>query len=108
LLAFARVYARVAQDDAVDLLNQLIAESLRKADSKGEAERLKSIADLDRAALRLRDAVRVVLDVNQPDEALRAAIFALVPRERLEQDVHTVDELTRLSQPAGNSSWNLR
>jgi TnpA family transposase len=79
----------------VDLLNQLIAESLRKADSKGEAERLKSIPDLDRAALRLRDAVRVVLDVNQPDEALRAAIFALVPREQLEQDVHTVDELSR-------------
>ena len=39
LLAFARVYARIAQDEAVDLLNQLTAESLRKADRRGEAER---------------------------------------------------------------------
>ena len=95
LLAFARVYGIVAQDDAIELLNQLIAESVRRADSKGEAERLRTISDLDRAALRLRDAMRVVLDASQPDLALRAAIFALVPREQLEKDVNTVDKLSR-------------
>ena len=65
------------------------------ADSKGEPERLRTISDLDRAALRLRDAMRVVLDASQPDLALRAAIFALVPREQLEKDVNTVDKLSR-------------
>ncbi len=80
LLAFARVYETVAQDDAVDLLNQLISESLRKAGNKGEAERLRTISDLDRAALRLRDAVSIMLDDKQPDRGLRAAIFALVAR----------------------------
>ena len=95
LLAFARIYETVAQDDAVDLLNQLISESLRKADQKGAAERLTTIPELDRAALRLRDAVRIVLDDKQPDLALRAAIFALVSREQLEEDVHTVDNQTR-------------
>lgn len=95
LLALARVSATVAQDDALDVLNQLTAESLRKAESRGEAERLKTIPNLDRATLRLRDAVRVVLDMNQPDEKLRAAIFALVPRKQLEEDIHTVDELSR-------------
>jgi TnpA family transposase len=95
LLAFARVYGVVAQDDAVELLNQLIAGCLRKANRKGETERLKTLADLDRAALRLREGMRLVLDSNQSDTALRAAIFALIPREQLEQDVHTVGQLSR-------------
>jgi hypothetical protein len=79
----------------VDLLNQLISESLRKADNQGEAERLRTIPDLDRAALRMRDAVSILLDDQQPDRGLRAAIFALVSREQLEKDVATVDELAR-------------
>jgi hypothetical protein len=41
LLAFAIVYETVAQDDAVDLLNQLISLTLRKADNKGKTERLR-------------------------------------------------------------------
>ena len=95
LLAFAIVYETVAQDDAVDLLNQLISLTLRKADNKGKAERLRTISDLDRAALRLRDAVRIVLGEEQTDLGLRAAIFAAIPRELLEEDVQTVDELSR-------------
>jgi hypothetical protein len=96
LLAFAVVYETEAQDDAVDLLNQLISLALRRADNKGKAERLRTIPDLDRAALRLRDAMRFVLDPQQPEGGLRAAIFAAISREQLEEDVQTA-LLLRLS-----------
>jgi hypothetical protein len=83
LLAFAIVYEIEAQDDAVDLLNQMLSIALRKAENKGKAERLKTIPELDRAASRLRDAARFVLDARQPDLGLRAAIFDVISREHL-------------------------
>jgi len=95
LLAFAIVYETEAQDDAVDLLNQMLSIVLRKADNKGKAERLRTIPNLDRAAARLRDAVRFVLDTNQPELGLREAIFEAISREQLEKDVQTVDDLSR-------------
>ncbi|HTF72194.1 MAG TPA: hypothetical protein VK638_56945 [Edaphobacter sp.] len=51
LLAFVIVYETEAQDDAVDLLNQMLSIVLRKADNKGKAERLRAIPNLDRAVL---------------------------------------------------------
>jgi hypothetical protein len=95
LLAFAFMYETVAQDDAVEVLNQLISLALRRADNKGKAERLRTIRDLDRAALRLRDAMRFVLDPEQPEVGLRAAIFAAISKDQLEEDVQTVDDLSR-------------
>jgi TnpA family transposase len=95
LLAFAIVYEIEAQDDAVDLLNQLLSTALRKADNKGKAERLRTIPELDCAAARLRDAVLFVIDEKQPDQGLRAAIFEAISREQLEKDVQTVNALTR-------------
>ena len=98
LLAFAHVYEGEAQDDAVDLLHQLLAASLRRAERKGEVGRLETMGDLDAAALRLRDAVRIVLDPSYADGAVRAAIFALISRPQLEQDVHTVGKLSRAEE----------
>jgi TnpA family transposase len=95
LLAFAAVYQTIAQDDAVELLNQLISLALRRADNKGKAQRLRTIADLDRSALRLREAMRFVLDRERPELGLRAAIFAAISREQLGADVQTVDDLSR-------------
>jgi hypothetical protein len=85
----------MTQDDAVDLMNQMLSTALRRADNRGKAERLKTIPELDRAASRLRDAVRFVLDAKQPDLGLRTAIFDAISREQLEKDVQTVDDLTR-------------
>jgi hypothetical protein len=95
LLAFAFVYETVAQDDAVELLNQLISLALRRADNKGKAERLRTIRDLDQAALRLRDAMLFVLDPKQSDLGLRAAIFSAISRDQIEEAVQTVDDLSR-------------
>ena len=95
LLAFAIVYEIVAQDDAIELLNQHLSIVLRRADNKGKAERLETLPKLDLAALRLRDAVRFVLDAERPEVGLRAAIFEAIAREQLEEDVATIGEISR-------------
>ena len=53
LVAFARVFEAVAQDDAVDLLNQLITKCLARAEQTAVQEQLRTIHDLDAAAIRL-------------------------------------------------------
>jgi hypothetical protein len=88
LLAFARTYESVAQDDAVDLLHQFIGTKLLRAEHAGERERLRTLPDLDASALRLREMGLIVLDPLYADAELRAAIFARISREQLEKDVN--------------------
>jgi len=95
LAAFVWVYESVAQDDALDLLNQLITLRLARAESRGDKQRLHTLPALDAAALRLREMGLIVLDSSHADDKLRAAIFALIPQKQLEQDVATVGSLSR-------------
>lgn len=94
LLAFAQVYESVAQDDAIDLLHQLIAEDLARAENRGEQQRLRTLPELDAAALRLRALGLIVLDGSHADDRLRAAIFARIPRPQLEADIETIGTLS--------------
>jgi hypothetical protein len=93
--AFAHVFETVAQDDAVDLLNQLITKCLARAEQAGEQLRLRTIHDLDAAAIRLNVVCKIVLDPQCEDGKLRSVIFERVAREQLERDSTTVDTLTR-------------
>jgi TnpA family transposase len=95
LVAFAHVFEAVAQDDALDLLHQLITQCLARAEQTGEKERLRTIHDLDAAAIRLNVVCKVVLDPQCEDGRLRSMIFERVAREQLQQDSTTVDTLTR-------------
>jgi hypothetical protein len=95
LLAFAHMFETVAQDDAIDLLNQLITKCLARAENRGEQVRLRTIHDLDVAAIRLNMVCKIVLDPHCEDAKLRSIIFERVPREQLERDSATVDTLTR-------------
>jgi hypothetical protein len=82
LVAFAHVFEAVAQDDAVDLLNQLIRQCLARAENKGEQERLRTIHDLDAAAIQLKDVCKIVVDPNCTDRTLRSTIFRRVARSK--------------------------
>ena len=75
LLAFAHVYEPSAQDDALDVFDLLIGTLLTRVENQADKERLRTLRDLDAAALRLRDACRVALDASLPDEELREATF---------------------------------
>jgi hypothetical protein len=72
LLAFARAFEATALDDALDLLDRLITDVLAQAQHLGQKERLRTLRDLDAAALRLREVCEVLLDSTCHDRKGRA------------------------------------
>jgi hypothetical protein len=58
------------------VFDMLLGTLLTRVENQGDKERLRTLRDLDAAALRLRDACRVALDTSFPDDELRKAIFA--------------------------------
>jgi len=95
LLAFAYVLESTATDDVIDLLDLLIQSLLAKSQRQGEKERLRTIKDLDAAALRLSEVAEVILDPNCDDIELRKEVFARVNQVQLAQAVAKVKALAR-------------
>jgi hypothetical protein len=95
LLAFAHAFERTAMDDALDVLDGLVSDIVRGAQNEGEKERLRTLHDLDSAALHLWDAVQVLLDYHVKPIDIRTQTFARVPRQRLLEAGATVEQLTR-------------
>jgi hypothetical protein len=95
LLAFARVFEATALDDALDVLDAMITELSLQARRAGRQERLRTIHDLDAAALQLREACAVLLDDACGDARLRSTIFARVSRQCLADAVARVGALAR-------------
>ncbi len=95
LLAFARVFEATALDDAIDVLDALITELSVQALRAGRQERLRTIHDLDAAALQLREACAVLLDDACGDAKLRSTIFTRVSKQSLAEAVTLVGTLAR-------------
>ena len=95
LLAFIRALEASAQDDALDLFDLLVTRMFVDAIRKGREARLRSLRDLDAAALTLSKVCALVLDGAVTDGDLRAAVFTAVPKAALEAAVSQVDSLTR-------------
>ena len=91
LLAFARAFEATALDDALDLLDLIITDLLAQAKLAGEKERLRTLRDLDAAALQLRDVCAVLLDEACSAARVRSLAFARVPRPRLAEAVALVE-----------------
>jgi TnpA family transposase len=96
LLAFAQAAKTRAVDEALDIFCQLLGELSSRVERRGQTERLRALADLDAAALRLREAVAVVLDPGVADEQVRALVFDRVAPEALAAAVADCDRLARL------------
>jgi TnpA family transposase len=101
LFAWAQVLEATAQDDALDLLDQLIRLLLLRADRAQQKARLRTLRDLDGAALDLREACLVLLDPTCQDPAVRPTVFARVSRDQLAAAVTAVGNL---AQPRGDRS----
>lgn len=95
LLAFAWVGEATAQDDALDLLEQLTRALFTRAEQRERQHRLRTLRDLDASALHLRDACAILLDRQYPDDAVRQAVFARVPPDVLAAAAVRVGELAR-------------
>ena len=77
----------------MNLLDQLITAMLGRVERAGQKRRLRTLKDLDVAALLLHEACLVVLDPGCADRGIRNAVFARVPRDQLTQAVAKVADL---------------
>lgn len=96
LVAFAHVCEATAMDDALDVLDMLITEITRSAELSRKKERLRTIRDLDNAALQLLDACTVILEEPTPNVELET-IFSRVARNELKEAAKLVKALARPS-----------
>lgn len=109
LLAFARRLEATAQDDVLDVLYALTAEMIAQSKGKGNKERLRTIKDLDAAALALREACEAFFDPALPGELplaqARQAVLADTGEERLRRALEKVVEVAR--PPEEDHQWEL-
>jgi hypothetical protein len=95
MLAFVYLLEFTATDDALDLFDWLIGSILNRSKSDGEKERLRTLKDLDAAALRLTQASEVLLDLSNKDVDVRPLVFEIVSAEQLTLAVAKVKALVR-------------
>ncbi|EOT5922514.1 Tn3 family transposase, partial [Escherichia coli] len=95
LTAFVKAQEISALDEAVDVLDMLILNITREAKKTGQKKRLRTLKDLDRAALLRARACALLLDEDTGDDLLRKTIFSSVPVARLAESVEKVNELAR-------------
>jgi hypothetical protein len=99
LLAFVRTLEASAQDDVLDLLDVVVTKVFADAAAVGKRARLRTIRDLDAAALKLRQAGAVLMDDTVADAAVREAAFSAVPREAF---AAALDQIDLLIRPTGD------
>jgi hypothetical protein len=99
LLAFVRTLEASAQDDVLDLLDIVVTKVFADAAAVGKRARLRTIRDLDAAALKLRQAGGVLMDDTVADAAVRERAFAAVPREAF---AAALDQIDLLIRPTGD------
>lgn len=95
LLAFTYLLEYTATDDVIDLFDLLVKGLLSKSKREGEQQRLRTLKDLDAAALKLAEVVEVIIDKECEDINVRIEAFTRVSQEQLTQAVAKVKSLAR-------------
>ncbi len=95
LLAFAKHFELTAMDNVLDVLDALIDKFFKDARAEGKKNRMRTLRDLDHAALDLRKACEIILDDTLSPEHLRELIFKSIPRVCLQEATMRVGELAR-------------
>ena len=95
LLAFAHAFERTAMDDALDVFDGLVSDIVRGAHKEGEKERLRTLHDLDSAALQLWDALQVLIDNSVKATEIRIKTYQRISRKHLLAAGAEVENLTR-------------
>jgi len=93
LACFADRLLAEAHDDVIDVLLIVVHDLASRSERAVERDRMRTLDQLDAAALVLRTAALVVLDPDVADADLRSAIFGLTAREELQRAVDVVGEL---------------
>lgn len=95
LVAFVRAYETETLDDTLDLFDMLIADIAASAKKLGQKKRMRSIRDLDQAAIALAEVCSVLINDEHADDKVRTAIFNRIPVEQIAQAITTTYDLAR-------------
>ena len=95
LVAFVQSFEIIALDDALDVLDLLITDITREAKKIGQKKRLRTLKDLDKAAVALAEVCNIVLSNDYDADGLRDAIFSKFSRESVSQSISIINELAR-------------
>ncbi len=93
LLAFVRTLEVTAHDDALDVLDLLIQELLMTVERVGKQHRLRTLGDLDGAALTLAEVNATLLTPTWKEAQVHAYLNA--QRPRLEAAIATIHQIAR-------------
>lgn len=93
LLAFIRTLEATAGDDVIDLFDAVTISMFAQADAASKEARLRSLRDLDAAALKLRDAGAIILDEETADGEVRKAVLNLIGRNAFVAAIERVGAL---------------
>ena len=105
LLAFTQHIERSATDDVLELFDALMNSLGIKGERKRRKERLRTLRDLDGAALLLRDLARVILDGTVPDLTLRDVVFGQFGQDKLHEAVTTITDLASDGTSEETEAW---
>jgi len=95
LVAFVHTLEATAQDDAFEVLEQLLQELFSDARKADQKSRLRSLKDLDASATVLAEACSFVLDEQLPSRSLRSTVFNHVDPDELALAMAEVLSLVR-------------
>lgn len=82
-------------DDALEILDLLMTKIRSDAEKTGKRNRLRTIGDLDVAALKLLKVCNIILDETCPAAEVKQRVLENVSKEQLEAASKTVVELAR-------------
>lgn len=97
LVAFVCSCEISAPDDALGVLDGIIADIGREAKKIGQKKRLRTLKDLDKSALELAHIYSVLLDENVGGELIRSTIFGKFPPARLADTIAFINTFARPS-----------
>jgi len=95
LVALLHSLEATAQDDAVELFEALAAEVVGDAVKAHQQARLRTLRDLDGAALKLAKGWRLLLRDTPPPADWQEHVFDAVPRAEIEAAMDKVEMLVR-------------
>lgn len=95
LVAFVYVLETIVLDDSLDLLELLLKDLLSKSKREGKKERLRTLKDLDTAALKLSQVGKILLNNDFEDSQVRAQVWEFITPEQLAGAVIQVETLAR-------------
>ena len=88
-----------AQDDATELAEALLTDLLKDAEAAAAQARIRSLRDLDDAAVLLKEMGRLVMsDDELPLDAWRKALFVRLPQAELVAAMDKIDAIAKSRQ----------